>query len=78
LLKRYAALLRERDGMKKELGMLREENEHLQAKLTQAEEYLLAAQISKAMPDEASRAQSRKKLDAVISEIDKILTTIND
>ena len=78
LLKRYSAVLRERDDLKKALNLMQSENEDIREKLSQAEERLLAIQIGKAIPDEATRAQSRKKLDAVIGEIDKILTTIND
>ena len=78
LLKRYSALLREREALQKEAKVLRTENEELRARLNQIEGSLLAVQISHSMPDEATRAQNRKKLDAVISEIDKILTTLND
>lgn len=78
LLKRYAAVTRERDGLKKELNKLREENQDLHAQLRQARDSQLATQISQVMPDEKVRAQTRKKLDEVISEIDKILMMIND
>ena len=78
LLKRYSALLRERENLRKEASAMRAENEDLHARLNKAEEGLLAINISQAMPDEATRAQNRKKLDTVISEIDKILTTLND
>jgi chromosome segregation ATPase len=78
LLKRYAAVHREREQLRKEVDALREERESLEARLRHAEESLLALHIGKSMPDEATRARSRKKLDAVISEIDKILTTLND
>ncbi len=78
LLKRYSSVLHERESLRKELGTLRAENEELRAQLRQTEEGLLALQISQSMPDAALREQSRKKLDAVIGEIDKILTTLND
>lgn len=78
LLKRYAAVGQERDAIKKELAALKERYAELDAQLQQAESHLLAVQIGKVMPDEQSRAQSRRKLDAVIGEIDKILTTLND
>jgi cell division protein FtsB len=78
LLKRFGSLTRERESLKKELNSMRAENEELRAQLRQAEEGLLALQISQSMPDAAVREQSRKKLDAVIGEIDKILTTLND
>ena len=78
LLKRHASVLRERDGLKKELALLKEENKDLLVRLSQAEEYLMAVQIGRAMPDEKTRVRSRKKLDEVIGEIDKILMTLND
>ena len=78
LLKRYAALIQERESLKKELSSLRTENNDLRARLHQTEQGMMAVQINQAMPDEALRLQSRKKLDEVISEIDKILTTLND
>ena len=78
LLKRHASVLREREGLEKELNKLREENEVLRTQLKEAQDGRLAAQISTAMPDEKVRADSRKKLDEVITEIDKILMMIND
>ena len=78
LLKRFAALMHEREILKKELNLLKTENNDLRARLHQTEQGMMAVQISQAMPDEAVRLQSRKKLDEVISEIDKILTTLND
>ena len=78
LLKRYSALLRDRETLRKDVTALRAENEDLRGRLNKAEEGLLASHISQALPDEATRAQNRKKLDQVISEIDKILTTLND
>lgn len=77
LLRRYAAVIRERDALKKELNSLREEQVHLQSQFRQAEERLLAMQIGQSMPDDSTRAQSRKKLDAVIGEIDKILMNLD-
>ncbi len=78
LLRRHSLVVRERDALKKELSELREEKEALRSMLRLSEEELLAARISQAIPDDAARAQSRKKLDAVIGEIDKILTSLND
>ena len=78
LLKSYAALQRDRERLRKEAEALRAEREVLQARLHHAEESLLAVRIGKSISDEPTRAQSRKKLDEVIGEIDKILTTLND
>ena len=78
LLKRYSALLRERDVLQKEASVLRTEKEDLRTRLNNIEQELLAARIGQSIPDDAARTQHRKKLDAVIGEIDKILTTLND
>jgi hypothetical protein len=78
LLKSYTSLLRERNALKKELAAKDVENKALAERLRAAEDELLALQIGKAIPDNASRNRNRKKLDAVIGQIDKILTALND
>jgi hypothetical protein len=78
LLKSYAALLRERNALRKELELKEQQHSELVEQLRLAEETLLALQIGKAIPDAAARTRNRKKLDAVIGQIDKILTTLND
>lgn len=78
LLKRYGAAVRECKALEKELAAREQESAALRVRLEEAEQQLLAVRIGKAIPDKASRAQSRKKLDAVIGEIDKILITLND
>ncbi len=78
LLKSYAALLRERNALRKELKGKEQEQQELAERLRIAEEELLALQIGKAIPDTAARTRNRKKLDAVIGQIDKILTSLND
>ena len=55
-----------------------EEAAMLRTQLEKAEERLLALEIGKAIPDAESRAASRRQLDSVIGEIDKILRSIND
>ena len=78
LLKRYVATSKECKALRKELAAREQESDGLRARLEETEQQLLAIRIGKAVPDKASRNQSRKKLDAVISEIDKILITLND
>ena len=78
LLKSYAALLRERNALRKELKGKEQQQQDLAERLRVAEEELLALQIGKAIPDAAARTRNRKKLDAVIGQIDKILTSLND
>ena len=57
---------------------LRLENETLQKKLQTTEEQMLAVSIANAIPDGEVQDKSRKLIDGVISEIDKILTSLND
>ena len=78
LLRRHNAVLRERDDLRKELAAVRAHQETLREKLRHSEDELLAARIGNALPDEEARARSRRKLDEVIGEIDKILTALND
>ena len=78
LLKSYATLLRERNALRKDLKTKEQEQQELAERLRIAEEELLAVQIGKAIPDAAARTRNRKKLDAVIGQIDKILTALND
>lgn len=78
MLKQFGAVVQERDALRRELRKLRSEHEELQNRLARSEEALLALQIGKSIPDEELRSRSRRKLDEVITEIDKILMTLND
>lgn len=78
-------LIREHSGVKAALATANKtlaakdvEIEQIRTQLKTAEERLLALEIGKAIPDAKSRASSRRQLDAVIGEIDKILTTLHD
>ena len=78
LIKRYTASMQEQDLLKKQLSTLKLENDDLRARLHSTAQGMMAVQIGNSIPDEALRLQSRQKLDEVISEIDKILTSLND
>jgi hypothetical protein len=78
LLRQYAAAQLDLKNLRNELKDKDHTIASLQLQLTKTEEQLLAQQIGRAIPDAESRANSRKKLDQVIREIDKILTTLND
>jgi cell division protein FtsB len=78
LLRQHAALKTENTKLRRSVDAKEEETAMLRKQLTGTEEQLLALQIGKTMPDAEARASSRRKLDAVIGEIDKILTTLND
>lgn len=78
LLRQYAKQRAELESKEKALKTKHAEVEMLQAQLAKAEERLLALEIGQAIPDAESRAASRRQLDAVISEIDKILMALHD
>jgi hypothetical protein len=78
LLRQYAVVKADVSKLKRVVDVKKEECAQLRRQLGLAEEQLLALQIGQAIPDAESRASSRKKLDTVIAEIDKILITLND
>lgn len=78
LLKWHSAVVEERDDLAQQLVVITEQQKELQGRMQQTEQNLLALQIGRAMPDRESREQSRKKLDEVIGEIDKILMSLHD
>jgi hypothetical protein len=76
-------LLRDYKSLKDDLATTRasleekqEEIALMRTQMAKYEEQLLALQIGNAIPDAEGRANARKQLDAVIGEIDKILTTL--
>jgi hypothetical protein len=78
-------LLRRHSAMKKELatarGMLErreEETALLRTRLRQCEEQHLALAIGHSLPDADARASARGRLDAIIAEIDKLLSTLHE
>lgn len=78
-------LLRRHNVLKKELAAARtllarhqHEAAALRARLEKCEEESLALTIGHSLPDAGSRAQARARLDAVIAEIDKLLSSLHD
>ena len=68
----------ERDALLQKLDKAEETAAILRRELNEARQQLLAYEIGSAMPDAETRANSRRKLDEVIRDIDKILTTLDD
>jgi glycerate-2-kinase len=78
LLRQHAAVKTALAEKTSALKAKEEELDIMRVQLHKAEERLLALEIGHAIPDAESRAASRRQLDAVIGEIDKILMTLND
>ena len=78
LLKQYAVLSTENNRLKKTITAKEGELEKLKKQLEEVQQNVLANQIATALPTAKEKQKTRKQLDAVISEIDKILTSLND
>ncbi len=78
LLRHHKALNNECRALQAQLTQLEEEIRLLNSQLEQARQENLALQISHAIPDTASRKQARSRMDAVISDIDKILSSLHE
>ena len=78
LLKKYAALQAENKSLKATISKQLRSMETLNTKLEGLEENMLAEKIGSIVTDPKEKAALRKQLDTVISEIDKILITLND
>ena len=78
LLKQFAALKTENKRLKRIATEKENELASLRKQLEESQQSLLANEIAKALPTAKEKQKTRKQLDAVISEIDKILTSLND
>ena len=78
LIRRFTAVCTERDALLQKLDKSEEGAVIMQRELKDARQRLLAYEIGAAIPDAETRAGSRRKLDEVICDIDKILTTLDD
>lgn len=78
LLKKYAALQAENLRLKEQVGQQLQSIETLNTKLATLEESMAARHIGNTAADDKEKEAVRKQLDNVISEIDKILTSLND
>ncbi|MBA3829150.1 MAG: hypothetical protein H0X33_09460 [Taibaiella sp.] len=79
LLKKYASLQAENTRLKATVSKQISSIEALNAKLAALEEQTGAAAIAQGIAtDDHDKENMRKQLDTVISDIDKILNTLND
>lgn len=76
LLRRYTALEAENEELKASLSGKEEELASMREMLSKADMNTMAKQIGQTISDPEARAAGRRKLDEVIGEIDKILTTL--
>lgn len=78
LLKKYTALQVENKRLKDTVSQQLKSIEMLNGKLSSLEDNMQATQIGKAVVNTDEKTGVRKQIDNVISEIDKILNTLND
>ena len=78
LLRRHSALKKELSAAQALLGRREAEVTALHARLNKCEEQNLALAISRSLPDEEARAGAHGRLDALIAEIDKLLSTLHE
>jgi hypothetical protein len=78
LLRKYTAVEAENIRLKNTVTGQLKFIESLNHKLTSLEENMLAHQIGKSVPGAGDKEKMRRQIDNVISEIDKIMNTLND
>lgn len=78
LLKKYTALHAENTRLKAAVSKHLKTIESLNQKLDASEQNVVAVQIGKNVLDGKEKEDMRKQIDTVISEIDKILNTLDD
>jgi len=76
LLRRHRALKKKLAAARALVASREEEQAALRLRLAKCEEQSLALQIGHALPDAESRAHARARLDAVIADIDKMLSSL--
>lgn len=77
LIKRYSALAAENKRLKETIHEQTRHMEELNSKLKELEQSMSERSANPAMGDE-EKEQMKKRLDKVLADIDKILTTLND
>lgn len=78
LLRRHSILKKELSAAQMQLDRREAEMSALHARLHKCEEQNLALAISRSLPDADARAGARGRLDTVIAEIDKLLSTLHE
>ncbi|GAA4460463.1 hypothetical protein GCM10023093_03140 [Nemorincola caseinilytica] len=78
LLKKYTALEAENKRLRDTVARLERTGEKLTAQLASLEKDMVSVDLNAAVAGDDDRQNMRKQLDIVITEIDRILTTLND
>jgi chromosome segregation ATPase len=78
LIKKYALLQAEHNSLQQTLTRQSAQITALTQQLDVTKAQLLAVEVAQALPDAGEKERVRKQLDAVIHEIDKVLTNLND
>jgi predicted nucleic acid-binding Zn-ribbon protein len=78
LLRKYAALEAENKRLKEAMAQQEKTVDSLRKQLGDLENGMVSVHIGKAIDDAGEKENMRRQLDNVISEIDKILNTLND
>ncbi|MBS1772238.1 MAG: hypothetical protein JST82_05215 [Bacteroidetes bacterium] len=78
LLKKYAELQAENKQLKQTIDKHEKTVSGLNTRIAELEEHTLGNNIGNAVQNDTDKEVMKKQLDTVISEIDKILATLND
>lgn len=78
LLKKYSALEAENKRLKDTVARHKEAEQVLTKKLASLEKDMVSVHLGKTVADDTEKENMRMQLDNVITEIDRILNTLND
>ncbi len=78
LLKKYTALEAENKRLKDTIARHAETEQALTRKLESLEQGMVSVHLGKAVDNDDEKENMRQQLDNVITEIDRILNTLND
>lgn len=78
LVKRYTALEAENKRLRDAVARLEKTGEKLTAQLASLEKDMVSVDLTGTVGNDDDRQNMRRQLDNVITEIDRILTTLND
>ena len=78
LVKKYTALETENKRLRDTVARLEKNEGKLTAQLASLEKDMVSVNMNNTVSDDEGRQNMRKQLDTVITEIDSILTTLND
>lgn len=78
LIGKYESVKAENKRLKATVAQQAQSLETLNSKLAAVEQQMMALQVGQSLDGDEAKEAMRKQLDTVISEIDKILHTLND